>query len=108
MNDQPNDDKKTTGELREKQGHKKLWRILIPTLILIIAAGIYLLKNPIGKPRQHQLIRPKGHMLQQNLTWMQRPTLTWIRFCHMGCQLLSILVLIPVSLARKWRRSSSI
>lgn len=43
-----------------KKTHKKLWRILIPILIVLVAAGLYLLKNPIGTPAETTIDPAKG------------------------------------------------
>lgn len=51
---------KSVGEDREKHGNKMLWRIFIPVLILLVAAGLYLLKNPIGKPAETTIDPAKG------------------------------------------------
>ncbi len=38
-----------------KHSKNKVWRILIPVLILLAAGGIYLLKNPIGSAAESTL-----------------------------------------------------
>lgn len=38
----------------------KLWRIVIPILIVVVAAGLYLLKNPIGGSAETTLNPAKG------------------------------------------------
>lgn len=41
---------KRASDVQQDQRLKKLWRILIPAMIVIIAVILYLLKNPIGTP----------------------------------------------------------
>ena len=42
----------STDERLPKRTHKNLWRILIIGLIVVIAVGLYLIKNPIGTPAE--------------------------------------------------------
>ena len=60
-NDQTQGDRiKSVDEKQDKQGHKNLWRIMIPILIVVVAAGLYLLKNPIGGSAEATIDPAKG------------------------------------------------
>ncbi|MDW7657307.1 MAG: thioredoxin domain-containing protein [Bacillota bacterium] len=50
----------TVSEYQQKRESKKLLRILIPALIVVVAVGLYLLKNPIGTPAETTIDPAKG------------------------------------------------
>ncbi len=55
-----NNNIETVSEYQQKLGNKKLWRIIIPALIVVVAVGLYLLKNPIGTPAETTIDPAKG------------------------------------------------
>ena len=50
----------TVSEYQQKRGNKKLWRLIIPALIVVVAVGLNLLKNPIGTPAETTIDPAKG------------------------------------------------
>lgn len=60
MSSEANKSIQSVSEYQQKQGNKKLWRILIPILIVLVAVGLYFLKNPIGTPADTAIDPAKG------------------------------------------------
>jgi thioredoxin 1 len=51
---------KPVGDYRPVLARKNLWRIIALVLIAVIIAGLYLIKNPIGKPAETTIDPAKG------------------------------------------------
>lgn len=60
MSSEDNNSIQSVSEYQQKQGNMKLWRILIPILIVFVAVGLYFLKNPIGTPAETTIDPAKG------------------------------------------------
>ena len=61
MNNQPEGDgSQIVRVYQADHGRKNRWRILIPILVVVVVAGLYLLKNPIGGSAETTIDPAKG------------------------------------------------